>query len=250
MDKNTLRNALFEKYFEVTDGILALDLVNSLSFIPKTWKELKELCRKNIKHFTNFDTLEMIKMVTFNQKEYLILKLRINRYVIIDISKMNNITKEQFEREFNEEFFVKRFKERSCPGSFSDWYYTENFDNPKILVDFYNENKDVLSLSSNLYYCIKLDDALTHFSIDFVNASALLGFQTPDQFLYEQLFLEYDLSYSPMQDAQSKIGIDRMYEMSEKIKEIRLPEKVIPKDLLYQFYSNNNNKKLKIGDIH
>ena len=33
MDKDLLRNQLFEKYFEIEDGIFAIDLVDKLSFI-------------------------------------------------------------------------------------------------------------------------------------------------------------------------------------------------------------------------
>ena len=34
MDKESLRDNLFAKYFECKDGILATDLVNQLHFIP------------------------------------------------------------------------------------------------------------------------------------------------------------------------------------------------------------------------
>ena len=51
LDKDLLRDMLFQKYFQVEDGILLIDLVDKLSFIPKLWKQLYHLCEKNIKDF-------------------------------------------------------------------------------------------------------------------------------------------------------------------------------------------------------
>ena len=46
MDKATLRDTLFQKYFQIEDGILISDFVDKLSFIPKVWNELHFLCEK------------------------------------------------------------------------------------------------------------------------------------------------------------------------------------------------------------
>lgn len=46
MDKDTLRNNLFESYFDETEGIIASNLVDKLSFIPQTWSKLHTLCKK------------------------------------------------------------------------------------------------------------------------------------------------------------------------------------------------------------
>jgi len=46
MDKDTLRNNLFESYFDEKEGVTATDLVNKLSFIPQTWEKLHILCQK------------------------------------------------------------------------------------------------------------------------------------------------------------------------------------------------------------
>ena len=48
ISKEQLREQLFSKYFEVEDGVLAIDFVSRLSFIPKIWKELHFMCEKNI----------------------------------------------------------------------------------------------------------------------------------------------------------------------------------------------------------
>ncbi len=252
MDKTILRDKLFDKYFEVEDGIEAADLVNKLSFIPELWKKLHALCEKNIKHFDALSYLEKFRALKHNQKKYLILKLEMFHYIIIDMEKMENIPEEQFRNEFDENFFVNNFDESKIQNRKCDMYNIDSYNgNVQELVDFYIENQSIFSLSTELDYRLEIGNAWTYFYIDFVNASAQIGFQTPDQFLYEQLFLKYDLSASRMQDAQSRIGIERMQEMFKKIMEIKIPKDVIPKDLYQQFLvqssieNHNLNKSYK-----
>ena len=97
-------------------------------------------------------------------------------------------------------------------------------------------------MSKRIHYVIKLDYSWTYFHIDFVNASSQLAFETRDQFLYEQLYLRYDLTPSRMQDAQNKIGIEKMQEIFQKIKEIKIPQKVIPSDLYKEYLIRSNEE--------
>lgn len=248
MEKEILRNQLFDKYFEVKNGIPVVDLVDKLSFIPELWKKLHILCENNIKHFDSFSNLDKFKLIDYKEKEYLILKIRMFEYIIIDLEKMENISEEQFRSEFDENFFVSNFDEIKYDRDLFFMYDLIRYHgNVQELVDFYNENKWLLSLSTKLHYRLQIGKAWTYFYIDFANATAQMGFQTPDQFLYEQLFLSYDLSPSRMQDAQGKIGVERMHEMFEEIKKIIIPEEVIPVDLYQRFLIQNDtdNQKLK-----
>lgn len=250
MDKATLQNKLFDKYFEAKNGIPVVDLVDKLSFIPELWKKLHILCENNIKDFDSFSKLEKFKVIEYKQKKYLILKLRMFNYTIIDMEKMKNITDEQFRTVFDEDLFVNNFdeiKSQDNKNLFS-LYNVNNYNgNVQELVDFYTENQILLCLSTELHYRLEIGNAWTYFYIDFANATAQMGFQTPDQFLYEQLFLRYDLSLSRMQDAQGKFGLERMHEMFEKIKMIIIPKEVIPDDLYQQFLiqCNIENQKLE-----
>ena len=126
------------------------------------------------------------------------------------------------------------------------FYDIEKYDsNIEELLDFYMENEQVLNLSKKIHYVLKVDNAWTYFHIDFVNASGQLSFETRDQFLYEQLYLRYDLTPSKMQDAKNKIGLEKMQEMFQKIKEIKIPQEVIPNDL-YKEYLIKCNEESKI----
>ncbi|MCI8575720.1 MAG: hypothetical protein HFI09_04545, partial [Bacilli bacterium] len=213
-----LRNQLFAQYFKVEDGILATDFVDKLSFLPKLWKRLHVLCEKHIQYFDSLSTLKCFKLIEYQKKKYLILKVRMFKYVIIDIEKMENITEEQFRNDFNEDFFCNYFGEIKRDQDFFRMYDLLTYDgNVQELIDFYSENKDLLCLSTSLHYRLEIGAAWTYFCIDFVNASAQMGFQTKDQFLYEHLLLRYDLMPLGTQDAPDRIGIEKMQEMFARI---------------------------------
>lgn len=238
MDKVALRDMLFQKYFQIENGILIINLVEKLSFIPEVWKRLHALCEKNIKYFDSFSQLEKCKLLEYRQKKYLVIKSRMWRYVIIDVDKMENVTPVEFRNEFDEKFFVNNFDEikEDDENVYSSLYQIEKYEGDvQEVVNFYTENQNILCLSSQLYYRLEVGTAWTWFHIDFVNANAQMGFQTPDQFLYEQLFLRYDLTAYGMQDAQQKMGIEKMQEIFSKIKGIRIPIECIPSDLYQQY---------------
>ena len=251
MEKSLLRDMLFQKYFECADGVLVSDLLDKLSYIPETWKKLHLLCQNGIKHFHPFGALYSCRLINHNQKKYLILKIGSWNYVIIDIENKENITEEQFKDDFNEDFFVEYFDERKEDDEslYSVLYNISKYNGDiEELLSFYIENENILCLSSELSYKFKIDIAVTRFYVDFANSRANMTFLTPDQFLYEHLFLNYDLTPSSMQDAIEKIGIEKMYEIFDKIKDIRIPRECIPNDL-YQEYLNQCNKKYKTRNI-
>ena len=243
-DKEELRDNLFSKYFEVEEGVNATELVDKLSFIPEVWDKLNDICENNIEYFDKYSSIEDIKLLKHNDKNYLILKIHLYRYVIIDVERKENVTEEQFRNNFDENFFVNNFNSRKRRNNDSlELYDIEKYEgNIGELLDFYLENEHVLNLSKRIHYVIKLDYSWTYFHIDFVNASSQLAFETRDQFLYEQLYLRYDLTPSRMQDAKNKIGIEKMQEMFQKIKEIKIPQEVIPNDLYKEYLIKCNEE--------
>lgn len=157
---------------------------------------------------------------------------------------------EQFKIEFDEDFFVTNFdekKDRNNRNLFSLYRINNYNGNIKELVDFYTENQFFFNLPTKLHYRLEIGEAWTYFYIDFANATAQIGFQTPDQLLYEQLFLNYDLTAFRAQDAQERIGIKRMQEMFERIKKLRIPIEVIPNELYEQFLSQSNIRNHKLS---
>ena len=108
--KEALRNQLFAKYFE-EEGILVTDFLDKLSFIASAWQDLRELCAKNMKYFFQGKSLEKIRIVQSKGRKYLILKLLVEEYVVIDVEKKENISKIDFQESFEESFFIKHFDE-------------------------------------------------------------------------------------------------------------------------------------------
>lgn len=240
MDKVLLRDTLFKKYFQIENGISVKELNEKLSFIPKTWNKLHTLCEKSIRRFDSFSTLEKFRLIEHNNKKYLILKLRIWKYVIIDVDEMRNISRDEFKKLFDEQFFIDNFDERSEGEFFHDFYQVVKYQGDiQELLNFYLDNENIFNMPNQIHCKMNEKDAWTYLFIDLANASAQMGFQTPDQTLYEQLFLNYDLTPYGMQDAVNKIGKEKIEEIFSKIKDIEIPIYCIPQELLEYLVSNN-----------
>lgn len=182
----------------------------------------------------------------YNNNKYLILKLGLYEYTIIDLEKMVNVKQEEFKEIFTEEFFVNNFDEDKDEDVIN-YICIEEYDGDiQELLDFYIEKEDVLLLLTKFFYELKENDAYTYLSFDFANRGIQMGFGTPDQFLYEHLLLNHDLTPYGLQDAQNKIGVERMKEMFEQIKGIKIPIDVIPNDLYQQYLLKTDNKVKKL----
>jgi len=233
MEKQELRDQLFQQFFNMDNGILAKDLLDKLYFIPEAWRKLRTMCLKNISGFDMFSSIETMKLINYKNKEYLIIKLRFWKYSIIDVKNMNNLSTKDLKETFDEEFFINNFDEKKDQDeSLFDLYRTNPYNGDiKELMDFYVENKKILELSPKIYSRLTIGDAWMWIFIDLVNAKIQMGFQTTDKYLYEQLFLKYDLTPSPMQDATERIGIAKMNEYFSKMTELEIPMDCIPEDL-------------------
>jgi hypothetical protein len=245
MDKVILRDLLFQTYFD-NNGVSVKDLNDKLSFVLDTWNKLRDLCKENIRFFDRYGSLEKFKIIEHNNKNYLVLKLRIWKYVIIDLDNIRNITRDEFYNDFDVDFFVKYFGEVSDEFGL-DIYQVKKYNGEvQELVDFYYENENIFELNAELHHICYVDDAWTWLLVDYANGRVQMGFQTFDQTLYEQLFLNYDLSPYGMQDAIGKMGIDKMNEIFSKIGDIIIPSDSIPSDLYEQYLINCNQIKKKL----
>lgn len=240
MEKDKLRNILFEKYFELEDGINIKDLIDNISYIPKIYEELDQILAENIKDYNAYNKLEIIKNIKHNNREYLIIKIRFLKYIIIDLSNNKALTLEEVKVNFNKEFFITNFKE--IEGINIDRYYIlEDIKNIKHITNFYFNHKEDLNIKTNIFYKITYNEAISYISINLSKGNIQLGFQTEDQFLYEQLFFNIDLTPSIMQDSIKKIGINKTNEIFSRIKDINIPFECIPKEI----HPNNSKKLIK-----
>lgn len=89
-----------------------------------------------------------------------------------------------------------------------------------------------MNIYPRIYYRINIGKAWTSTIINLSGYDVQLHFQTPNQFLYEQLFFGGDLNPSRMQDAIKIIGLEKIEEMFKRTKEIPIPISVIPKEYL------------------
>lgn len=256
-----LRNELFEKYFEEKEGMNFSGLMKASQPILDVWKKLRPYFEQNVKGFFFHDGVEMLKEVNMRGKNFLIVKFRIWKYLIVDLDKKESLQEEEIGNYFDETFFIENFKDPKVEKreNYTDCYYFIKYlGDVSELITFYRNHKMLFSVTSQIYYRIGIENAWTYLSVDFTSGSVHLGFQTEDQFLYEQLFLNSKLEPWAMQDAQSKIGKEKMLEMFARIKDIRIPESSIPEDLykvLSIFYEEpstvqkGDSKQKKIGQM-
>ena len=245
-----LRNKLFEKYFENNDGILLSNLMSKLSSVIDTWGKLLSLFKENVDDFDDLSNIKMIKHIYHNGNPYLIIKTNCWEYIIIDIITKRVLSKEEVKLGFKEEFFIDNFSEADTSiDDYSDMYDFPNYNGDvEPVIDLYKKNERVFNSSNKIFHKLTIDDAYAYISINLNCGDIQLGFQTPDQFLYEHLFLDANLMPWGMQDAQSRIGVQKMKEMFERVKDIKIPISCIPEGI-YQVITvdeatNNLQKQL------
>lgn len=238
ISKIELRNKLFEKYFEIKDGIVLSDLINLLKPNIETFQNFRELLMNNTREFKWFQTLNKINTVDYNQRKYLIIEIGLCKYIVVDLLTEQNLTKGDIPSNFEKDVLMDR--DNYC----DKYHYLKYEGNIEELINFYKYNQGILNSKKSINYKMKIDDAYTYLYVDLANSNIMLGFQTPDQFLYERLFFNIDLTPKLLQDTQEKIGIEKMKEMFNRIKNIK-----IPKEYYNDIYIKNNTKVLKNTNI-
>lgn len=234
-EKALLRDQLFSKYFEVKDGISAKDLVQATSFITEKWQELHRILEQHLEDFDVYSFFRNIVEFVYQDVNYLVIEVDVCDYLVIDFRKKRSLKKDELSDVSWRKFFLQYFGKGKGAGiEFFDMIQISEYEGDMMdLMHFYQENRNILLLPTAIRYRLDIGESWTYLVIDIVNDEAQLGFQTPDQFLYEQLFLRGDLTPSRMQDAVCKIGADRMKEMFQKIPDIVIPFSVIP-EAFYQ----------------
>lgn len=238
-----LRDKLFDAYFEVDDGINVMNLINSIQIITDTWNKLHKLLDVKLEDYDYFTSLKRIKRIQYKNNPYLVLETEMFDFLIVDLKIKQVLTSDEELSIFEDDFFNDNLLVNM---NYKELFYFLNYyGDIEELIKFYNQNEHLLNIPTHIYYKLTVEDAWTYFSIDLANAKSQVGFQTPDQTLYEQIFLNFDLTPSKMQDATSRIGRKKMIEIFEKIKEIRIPKKYIPKEIYRIYLESNKNLELE-----
>lgn len=228
--KNMLRNNLFEKYFEGKDYVLLSEIIESTSEITTTWNFLHQILENCIEDYDKWSRLENIKEIEYKNKKYLIIKVMIHKYIVIDLETKKILGEEEALNKFEEQLFIDNFNERKIGEKmYNRIYWFLNGNNANQIIDYYNQNKRILSYPTKIFYKINMDDVYTFLSIR-LNDNIQLSFHGKDQILYETLFMNCDLTPCGVQDTKDRIGIEKMREMFDRIPNIKIPREYIPKE--------------------
>ena len=255
--KNELRDELFNKYFENEEGVLLSDLVQILSPVTEKGKELRTILFENVKGFHPFSSIYQMKNIEQNDNSYLIIRCGAFFYLVIDLDKREVLDKETVKSIFNEDFFISNFaqvqeeKEYIKNNGLDTLCYLSCKGDISKVIDFYCLNKELFDNQERINYRLNVEEAVTQLTIDLINDSIQLNFDTPNQFLYEQVFFKGNLTPASLQDAYDKMGRERMLEIIDRVKDIRIPSGLVPavvfdSEPMPKTISSKNDKKQNI----
>ena len=224
--KNKLRNNLFGKFFQNKEGIKASALNTKVKFIIEKYNEINKLLAKEDDRFTLFDNVSFVKKIMLNDKEYLILRTSSFKFIIIDIDSKKTLDTDMVNDLFSNEFFKQNIDKHGLSDLYE--FITTNYTNE--IINIYNKSKSVFDIPTQIIYEINIDNASATLIININYDGAILMFNTPDQFLYEQIFLGKDLK--PQGMSSPSLSNDKAFRIANKIKDIVIPYDIIPSDLL------------------
>lgn len=240
MEKDELRTILFEQYFKSNNSINIKELLNNTTYITDMYKEFFLILDKNIEDYDIYDKVDIIKEIEHNNKRYLIIKVSVLQYIIIDLYNYNTLNLENVKKYFKEEFFITNFREVN--GIKIDRYHILESNKSLLpIINYYFNNKDLFNIKPKIFYKVSYMDAISCIRINLIDENIQLEFLTKDQYLYEQLYFNIDLTPSIMQDSIKKIGINKTNEIFNRIKDINIPLSCIPKGIR----PNNINKLIR-----
>lgn len=231
-EKGLLRDSLFNKYFEVEEGLTLKELEESTRCITDTFEEFRKIIIDESQTFCSYNGIEKVSLINYKNKNYLFIKIMSANYYVIDLNLKKSLN-DDCKSLFNIDFFIDNFDECIDGLDYDVFYHFDEYkgDINKLLMYFY-QNKDILELKDLMIkYKIFKNDATTSIYYNIINGSGQLHFYANNQFLYEQLFLKRGLKPSNMQDAVQKIGRERINEMFEAIPNIKIPYEYIPKSI-------------------
>jgi len=235
MEKSKLRKTLFNEYLVKKDGINIIELLEKTSFINEVWDNLSIILENSIEEIDNNANIESVKIID----NYLIIKTYSCEYFIIDKNTDKNYIFYDYENKHKVDS-IKDIIEIINNKNTSSF----NYKNKKqLLFNYYKENKEALNLPKQIIYTIKLNNAITYFVINLANGYSYLSFETDDQYLYEHLFLDRNLNPLKLQDIHNKISVEEIEEILIKIKDIIIPNDVVPKEINNLINSSGINKK-------
>lgn len=226
-EKTKVRDALFNKYFENgEDRVEILQVLEQITPTIKMWECLDALLKKSIKNYEWFDGIEMVRFISYQEIDYLVIKMRMFKYFMVDIKRKKASL-------FTEDFFVTNFKERKLKLKSKShylvmYYFFECKQYLEELIAFCEANQEYLEMPNSIYCRFEIDDAWTYLNINMSTKEIQLGFQTPDQTLYDFLRFRMDLTPSRMQDAEDRMGLEKMLEICKRVKEIKIPKCCLP----------------------
>lgn len=232
MEWNKKQIELFELYFKNNEGIKVSEIMNNIKKYSKIWQKFYDFLIESSLDFDKFDDIDKIKIINYNNINYLIIKFRIFDYLCIDLDNRKVIKKNNNNLEpFNEEFFIKNFNEHKIEEPEVFYYYLNiNKKDMNEIIEFINNN---LILLQEISFTYKIDngDYMTFLNFDIGKEIITIYFGNKTM-VGNINYIFIDRNLNPIVLSNPTGNKDELKEMVLNVKDIVIPTNVIPEYIL------------------
>lgn len=246
MSKECLREKLFSKFENVDEGILITDFLNKTNVIRDKWNTLRNYVVEEDDFFCMYPNL--VKIVDYNNKKYLIVSFRHYSYMIMDITDNKVLNEDEVRKIFNQQFFLENLEEikmNSEDEFFQVLDISYNDVDVQKVYDYVDENEEYFNINPNIFYKVYEENSEAVINLSLNKPSSILMFLTKDQYLYDHLFMNERLESLGMQDSVKKIGLDKSKEYFKRLKNIKIPYDEIDEKILNLIIQKEDNMTYK-----
>lgn len=244
---------LFELYFkDCSESVNLEHFVNSLVYVKEKWQTLYHILADGLEDFDDYSRVMDIKEIEYMNRNYLIFKFFPFDYLIIDCLSEKVLFDEDVFKTFSQEFFINNFQEEYVKNHEKVYYFLGCSDDfAKRVLNFYEDNKDVLTYDNNFYIEKRTDDScVTSICVNLTNLEVTLGFNYFGEIgRCNYIFLDSNLGAYGVSNPDG--NMNSLKKMGDRVRDISIPRNKIPNYLLsiVDNYKEKENQDEVLGRV-
>lgn len=226
---NELQSAVFKSTFTMNkDGVSLKESIALLESRINIWKTFYKLLGEVLDPMDKRFKIMCVKKVNYNNHKYLIMKISLWYYVVIDLDTNKTISEDDARSIFDVEFFKDNFNEGE---GLIDYYSFDQLSDEIVVkvIDYYVEHENILTDNkSERLTILDNEEVVGYLIIYFDKDEVMLGINGKINGRCNYLFLDNNLSvYGASNLSGNKDEVASSFDGSRDI--------MIPKDLLSKY---------------
>ena len=209
---NQLQLSLFDKLYNQCDDTLLSDVIDSYKSVSEVWSDFNNLLSSLVD-----DNVKVYKVKEIG--DYLIIKLNIFEYIVIDLENRVCLDESLVEDIFGEEYFVDEFREDKDTFKFFDFI---NIDELEDVIEFYNNNSEVILGNRNIRYEYQNENGRIGIDYNFVSDTINLYIHGFGEVMRVN-YIFFDKSLNPIQVTNPTGNMDDLRVLANRVKDLRIP---------------------------